>query len=101
MDISLPLPRGTSGASYLERLGEGLRRLEPRYRMAFVVAGTDVLQSDPLGGLALSVDDCIVRDKLVLDRLDALGIPAVMLGGGYGPDSATAILRSILANAHR
>ncbi len=102
VDVSLPLRRGTSGATYLEQLRGGLKRLEPRYRMAFVVAGTDVLKSDPLGGLALSTDDCVERDGLVLDRLDELGIPSVVLGGGgYGPESASAILRSILNNTRR
>ncbi len=102
VNIDLPLRRGTDGVAYLDRLREGLRQLESRYRMAFVLAGTDVLRTDPLGGLALTVDDCVARDGLVLDRLDALGIPAVVLGaGGYGRDSATAIIRSIKANARR
>ena len=100
VDIDLPLSRGTAGDAYLAALGQGLQRIERPYRMAFVVAGTDVLKSDPLGGLQLSIDECVVRDGLVLARLDALGTPAVIVGGGgYGPDSAAAITRSIAANA--
>ena len=102
VDINLPLRHGTAGAEYLDKLQEGLQRLETGYRLAFVVAGTDVLQSDPLGGLKLSIDDCVLRDRQVLDRLDVLSIPAVVLGGGgYGRDSATAIQRSIASNARR
>jgi len=100
VDVDLPLRRGTAGDVYLDKLREGLQRLQPRHRMAFVVAGTDVLESDPLGGLQLSIDECVARDGLVLARLDALGIPAVIVGGGgYGPDSAAAITRSVAANA--
>jgi histone deacetylase 11 len=102
VDIDLALRRRTDGAAYLERLREGLQRLESRHRMAFVLAGTDVLNTDPLGGLALTIDDCVARDRLVLNRLDAPGTPAVMLdAGGYGRDSATAIIRRIAANARR
>jgi len=102
VDIKRPLRPRTTGAHYLAQLDSALRELQPRYRLAFVIAGTDVLQTDPLGGLALTLADCVARDTLVLDRLQALGIPAVVVGGGgYGPDSATAMIRSVTANAHR
>ena len=65
-----------------------------------VVAGTDVLESDPLGALRLTVDECAERDRLVLIRLKELGVPAVFLGGGgYGPESAAAMIRGIEACA--
>ncbi len=100
VDINLPVRRGCTGSDYLHTLSKGLSRIAPRYRMAFVVAGTDVLATDPLGGLKLSIDDCVARDKLVLDHLDRLGIPAVVLGGGgYGRESAAAIMKSIASNA--
>lgn len=102
VDIDIPMRRGTAGELYLSRLDAGLARIESGYRLAFVVAGTDVLDTDPLGGLALTIDDCVARDTLVLDRLSALGVPAVFLGaGGYGRDSAQAMIRGITANAHR
>lgn len=100
VDIDLPLRRGTAARQYLDRLGDGLDRLTRDFRLAFVVAGTDVLASDPLGGLLLTVDDCVLRDELVLARLRALGVPAVVVGGGgYGPESGEAIVRSIRRNA--
>ena len=96
VDINIPLRPGTSGRDYLSRLSEGLAELSGSFRLAFVVAGTDVLASDPLGGLGLSIDDCVVRDRLVLERLQALSVPAVFVGGGgYGRDSAKAIVASI------
>lgn len=101
VNVNIPLQPGTSGQDYLSRLGEGLTRLTGKFRLAFVIAGTDVLATDPLGGLGLSVDDCVARDQLVLERLQALSVPAVFVGGGgYGKDSAKAIAASI-GNLHK
>jgi histone deacetylase 11 len=96
VNIGIPLQPGTSGRDYLSRLGLGLAELSGKFRLAFVVAGTDVLASDPLGGLGLSIDDCVARDQMVLERLHALSVPAVFVGGGgYGRDSAKAVVASI------
>lgn len=96
LDINIPVYSGTAGPEYLERLHGGLQQLTTGYKLAFVVAGTDVVASDPLGGLRLSVDECVQRDALVLERISALSIPAVFLGGGgYSKDSAVAIGKSI------
>lgn len=96
LDVNIPLPPRTAGPEYLDRLSQGLKQLQGPFRLAFVVAGTDVLASDPLGGLGLSIDDCVARDRLVLERLQALSVPAVFVGGGgYGRDSAKAIVASI------
>lgn len=100
VDIDLPLRRGTAVRQYLDRLCEGLDRLPADARLAFVVAGTDVLHTDPLGGLLLTADDCVARDEIVLGHLASLGVPAVVVGGGgYGPESVDAIAQSILVNA--
>ena len=102
VDIGLPVPSFTSGADYLSILEGGLRRLDRLARLAFVIAGTDVLATDPLGRLSLSIDECVLRDGLVLDALDRLATPAVILGGGgYGKDSAVAMTKSVLAHRHR
>jgi histone deacetylase 11 len=96
VNIGLPIPNGTDGTRYLQRLEQGLSLLQPGYALAFVVAGTDVLAGDPLGGLRVSVDDCVARDAMVLARLRALGVPAVFLGGGgYSANSAKQIAASL------
>lgn len=96
VDINIPLSIGTAGPEYLQRLQEGLQKLNAGYKLAFVVAGTDVVASDPLGALKLSVEECVQRDALVMERLSQLSIPAVFLGGGgYSKDSAVAISKSI------
>ena len=98
VDIGLPLPTGTRGTDYLASLRTGLARLSGGARVAFVIAGTDVLASDPLGGLNLSVEECAQRDQLVLERLKQLGVPAVFLGGGgYGKQSADAMVAGLRA----
>ena len=98
VDIAVPLPSGTGGELYLNKLAAALDQLSGGYKLAFVVAGTDVLATDPLGGLALSVADVAQSHKLVYQRLKALHIPTVFLGGGgYGKDSAAAIVAGIKA----
>ena len=98
VDIAVPLPSGTSGELYLNKLAAALDQLSGGYKLAFVVAGTDVLATDPLGGLQLSVDDVAQSHKLVYQRLKALHIPTVFLGGGgYGKESAAAIVAGIKA----
>ena len=100
VDIGIPLPSGTSGTDYLARLRGGLEQLKSGARLAFVVAGTDVLASDPLGALGLSVHQCAQRDRLVFERLKEIGVPAVFLaGGGYGRESADAMIAGISACA--
>ncbi len=95
VNINVPLAAGTDGRQYHEALKNALNKLEDDYRIAYVIAGTDVLASDSLGRLGLSIPECVDRDKLVYEKLQSLSIPAVFLGGGYSRDSAQAIIESI------
>ena len=67
------------------------------------MAGTDVLMSDKLGGLCLSIEsieDMVEREKLTIQALSQRAIPAVFLGGGaYSKESAKSVIRAILACA--
>lgn len=101
VNIPVPLKKGTSGESYLGALDGALSKVRGDFRVAFVIAGTDVLATDPIGGLMLSIDDVCERDKMILKRLNSLSIPAVFLGGGgYGKNSARATIRSIVELCH-
>ena len=102
VDIALPMHNGANGESYLQTLRTGLQSLrekvalEGSFELAFVIAGTDVLLTDALGRMHLSVEECIERDVMILDCLKELRIPFVVLGGGgYSKDSALAIAGSI------
>jgi len=99
VDYPVPLPSGTKGAEYLEKYEAALDALPSGYKIAFVVAGTDVLAADKLGGLKLSIADVIARETLTLGHLKTKADAVVMLtGGGYSKESADAISESILAN---
>lgn len=79
------LPPGTGDAAYLDALAALLRRM-PRPKLAFVIAGGDVLAGDRFGQLGLSVGGARTRDLRVASALD--GVATVWLpGGGYSPDA--------------
>ena len=96
VDIPVPLPPGTGGEVYLQRYREALKKLDDDYRLAFVVAGTDVLASDKLGGLCLSTEDVAERERLTLKELRKRSVPTVLVGGGgYSKDSAKSVIQAI------
>ncbi len=75
------LPEGTADGPYLDALAALLARM-PRPRLAFVLAGGDVLAGDRFGRLGLTMAGARDRDLLVAAELEA--VPAVWLpGGGY------------------
>lgn len=96
VDHPAPLPPGADGERYLEALYQALSQVQSNFRLAFVVAGTDVLKTDPLGGMALTIDDVCERDRMIAKHLARLGVPPVFLGaGGYSKESAEAMVKSI------
>lgn len=98
VDIPVPLPPGTEGETYLQRYSEALEKLAGDYRLAFVVAGTDVLTSDKLGGLCLTTEDVVERERMTVRALEKRSIPSVILGGGgYSRDSAASVIAAISA----
>lgn len=76
------LPEGCGDRAYLDALGALLGRM-PRPKLAFVIAGGDVLAGDRFGKLGLTLDGARARDVLVAAELEY--VPSVWLpGGGYG-----------------
>jgi histone deacetylase 11 len=106
IDCLLTVRPNCSGTAYLNLLYE---RLPPfldsisrsgDIGLAIYNAGTDVLEGDPLGGLCLTMDDVLVRDRFVLQTLQNRTIPTVVLtSGGYTSVSYIAVARMILATA--
>ncbi|HET8541706.1 MAG TPA: histone deacetylase [Anaeromyxobacter sp.] len=83
------LPEGAGDEDYLEALGALLARM-PRPRLAFVIAGGDVLAGDRFGKLGLSLEGTRDRDLLVAAELE--WVPSVWLpGGGYSDDAWRAL----------
>jgi len=100
INIPVPLSLGTQGDTYLEKYRIALSTLDSDYRLVFVVAGSDVLATDQLGGLNLTIDDVVQREEMTVTRLKELGLASVMLGGGgYSKESAQCVAKSILACA--
>jgi len=94
IDCDLPLRAGARGDLYLDALREHLPTfLSAVHRpglptLAIYNAGTDPYEADALGGLNLSFNDILERDRLVLTHLHERHIPWIMLpSGGYSRDS--------------
>jgi len=96
VNIAVQLEPGTTGETYLHKLDDALGKIDPDHVLAFVVAGTDVLKSDSLGQLGLSIEECAQRDQIIAERLADLSIPSVFLaGGGYSRESSQAMIAAI------
>jgi len=85
-DLDIALPDGTGDAAYLQILNKHLPRLmeEVAPQFIFFQSGVDVLASDKLGRLALTIAGCKERDRIVFDLCKKHAIPVfVSMGGGY------------------
>ncbi|MCM0042823.1 MAG: histone deacetylase [Algoriphagus sp.] len=85
-DLDIGLPDGTDDAYYLAILDRNLKKLIDEEQPDFLLyqSGVDVLASDQLGRLSLSLAGVHGRDRLVLSTAKSLGIPIMCcMGGGY------------------
>jgi acetoin utilization deacetylase AcuC-like enzyme len=85
-NLDIHLPDGTGDSEYLQRLGNGYRAALSMFQPELIVyvAGADPYYGDQLGGLSLTFEGLMERDRLVLWTARAKGIPAVIvLAGGY------------------
>ncbi|WP_299705586.1 histone deacetylase [uncultured Pontibacter sp.] len=90
-DLDVPLAEGTDDKTYLKLLGEHLPRLmdEQEPEFVFFQSGVDVLATDKLGKLGMSIAGCKERDRMVLDACARNRIPVtVSMGGGYSKQIA-------------
>ncbi len=95
-DLDVALPDGTSDEDYLNLLETHLNQLIPEYGMrpdlVMYQCGVDVLVSDKLGRLAMSLEGCMTRDRMVFQRCVEHDIPVVCaMGGGYSPHVNTVV----------
>jgi acetoin utilization deacetylase AcuC-like enzyme len=85
-DWDIPLPDKCNDATYLALLAEALPILWQRVQPDFVcfLAGVDVLATDKLGRLGMTLQGCRERDKMVFEWCRAHNLPVtVSMGGGY------------------
>ena len=84
INISVQLHKNTLVGEYLKSLEAALNKIHGSYRIAIAAADADVLSSDPLGGIALSVEDIVNREIMIFEKLQKMSIPVVCpCGGGY------------------
>jgi len=93
-DLDIALADGTSDSEYLSELKTVLPTIiqEQEPGFIFYLSGVDVLETDKLGRLALTLEGCKERDRYVLQMCKDLNIPVqVSMGGGYSPEIKTII----------
>jgi acetoin utilization deacetylase AcuC-like enzyme len=85
-DLDIALNDFTNDEEYLSILNKQLLTFKQEHSFDFIFyqAGVDVLETDKLGKLALSMEACKKRDALVLNYAKNNDIPiAISMGGGY------------------
>ena len=88
-DLDIGLPNGTDDEAYLAKLKEILPDLLEKVKPDFVfyLSGVDVLATDKLGKLSLSIDGCKERDRFVLQTVRDKNLPIqISMGGGYSEE---------------
>lgn len=96
-NLDIALPDGILTKDYLNILKTNLDHLINRVKPDFIFfqAGVDILETDKLGKLGVSIEGCMERDRIVFEHCKAKGIPVhVSMGGGYSPKIAD------IVNAH-
>jgi acetoin utilization deacetylase AcuC-like enzyme len=88
-DLDLALEDRVTDEEYLNilqsHLPELIKNLQPQF--VFYQCGVDVLASDKLGKLGLSLEGCKLRDRMVFDAVRNYNIPMhCCMGGGYSKD---------------
>ena len=88
-DLDLALNDGTEDDEYLLLLNQHLPHILDSFQpdIIFYQCGVDVLESDKLGRLALTIQGCKQRDRLVFEEAIKRTIPVVCaMGGGYSEE---------------
>jgi len=93
-DLDIPLEKETNDGHYLSILKEILPKLIEKEKPDFIfyLCGVDILESDKLGTLGMTLEGCYERDRFVLQTCKNLTIPVqCSMGGGYSPDIKTIV----------
>lgn len=96
-DLDIELDNNVGDSEYLSILKKVLPQLIEKEQPDFIyyLSGVDVISTDKLGKLSLTIEGCKQRDKFVLETCKSQNIPVMCsMGGGYSPDI------KIIVNAH-
>ena len=93
-DLDIPLEKGTTDKEYLSQLKRTLPKLLETVQPDFIfyLCGVDILSTDKLGTLGMTLEGCKERDRFVLKSCFENKIPIqCSMGGGYSPEIKTII----------
>ncbi|MDB4728089.1 histone deacetylase [Saprospiraceae bacterium] len=93
-DLDIGLPDKTEDDFYLKILRNTIPALMENVQPDFIfyLSGVDVLKSDKLGRLHMTLEGCKERDRIVLEACHKNEIPVgVSMGGGYSEKISTII----------
>jgi len=85
-DVDIELEDGTDDKTYLSLLNFHLQKIMDIHEPDFIFyqSGVDVIASDKLGKLSLTIEGCKQRDRMVLETAKKNGVPiCASMGGGY------------------
>lgn len=101
INTAIEVNEDTSVDTYLHDVKQAVERDVAAFKpqVIFYNAGTDILTGDPLnGGVSISQEGIIERDKIVFRTALAHQIPVVMvLSGGYARGNAAVVASSIIS----
>ena len=85
-NLDIGVPDKIEDKPYLDIIYNTLPKLIQQVQpdIIFYQAGVDILSTDKLGRLSVSIEGCKLRDRYVLEQCKLNGIPIVIsMGGGY------------------
>ena len=88
-DLDIELDNNVGDSEYLSILKKMLPQLIEKEQPDFIyyLSGVDVIATDKLGKLSLTIEGCKQRDQFVLEICKSQNIPVMCsMGGGYSPD---------------
>ena len=93
-DLDVELDSSITDEVYLQLLEQHLKEIHQKFEPQFIfyLSGVDILKSDKLGKLNLSIQACKRRDAIVLSYAKHYQIPIqISMGGGYSPQLRTIV----------
>lgn len=87
-DLDIELKTYSKDNEYLAILFDTLPKLieEQKPDFLFYISGVDILETDKLGKLSISIQGCYRRDEFVFEQAIKHKLPIVVsMGGGYSP----------------
>ena len=88
-NLDIEMEDQCSDKAYIDQIKHLLPKLYKQVKPDFIfyLCGVDILESDKLGRLSVSIDGCKKRDELVLTFFKEKNIPIqCSMGGGYSKD---------------